>query len=190
MPAPRLFLVAPDLPPAHIAACLRAACEAGDVASLLVPLAAAREIVSAARPLDVAVLTTGEPREALRAGCDGLHVEAEDADYASLRAALGRNAILGAYVGGSRHLAMEAAEAGADYVAFDQHATLGGEPVIAWWSTLFEVPCVAFVAVTLQELDILLPQNPDFIRPDDAMWESAGEAARIVSELTKRLEKS
>jgi thiamine-phosphate pyrophosphorylase len=187
MPPPRLFLVAPDIPPQRLAACLKAACAAGDVASLLVPQDVAKEMAPVAQALNVAVLTTGEPRDALRAGLDGLHVDAEGADFAGLRAALGRNAILGAWCGGSRHLAMEAAEAGADYLALDQHASLGGEPMIAWCAALLETPCVAFEPVTPADLDILLPQNPDFIRPADAMWESPEAATRIVSELTNGL---
>src|SRR5258708_4733911 len=126
MPAPRLFLVAPGLPPALLADCLKAACAAGDVASLLVPLAAAPQIVPVARDLDVAVLATGEPRDCLRAGCDGVHADGATADIANLRRALGNSGILGVYAGSSRHLAMEAADAGADYVAFDQNARFGG----------------------------------------------------------------
>ena len=188
MPPPRLFLVAPEMDAAHLADCLQAACAAGDVASLLVPPAQAKDIAALAQSLNVAVLTTGEPRDCLRAGCDGLHVNADGADLSSLRAAIGKTAILGAYAGGSRHLAMEAAEAGADYVALSQAANSGGEPIVAWCAALLEIPCVAFDPVEAAGLDILLPQNPDFIRPADAMWASADAAARIVSELTKRLQ--
>lgn len=189
MARPRLFLVAPEIAADRIAECLKAACAAGDVASLLVPAAAAKAVAPIAQALDVAVLTTGEPRDALRAGCDGLHVDGEGADFAELRAALGKNAILGVDCGGSRHLAMEAAEAGADYIALDQAARLGGEPVLGWAVEMLEVPCVAFRPAAPEDLDILLPQNPDFIRPADAMWDSPAESTRIVSELMNCLGK-
>jgi thiamine-phosphate pyrophosphorylase len=84
---------------------------------------------------------------------------------------------------------MEAAEAGADYVALSQSgASVGGVPVVAWWSSMMEIPCVAFEPVEPHDLDILLPQNPDFIRPSDAMWVDAEAARRIVTDLRQRLE--
>ncbi|MBM3520476.1 MAG: thiamine phosphate synthase, partial [Alphaproteobacteria bacterium] len=73
MANPRLFLVAPEAPAARLVACLEAAHKAGDVASLLVPAALARELAAIAQPLGIAVLTRGEPGDCLRAGCDGLH---------------------------------------------------------------------------------------------------------------------
>lgn len=187
MPLPRLFLVAPEAPAALIAGCLKAACAAGDVASLLLPVSLAKDITPLAQSLNVAALTIGEPRDALRAGCDGLHVDADGAGLRNLRAALGKTAILGAFAGASRHFAMEAAELGADYVAVTQSAKIGGEPILAWCAEMLEIPCVAFEPVDAAGLDILLLQNPDFIRPADAMWASVDAASRIVGELTSRL---
>ena len=186
--APRLFLVAPDAPVAHLAACLKAACAAGDVASLLVPLAVAKELTPVAQALGVAVLTTGEPRDAMRAGCDGLHLDAEADDIAEARNSIGKDRIIGAFAGASRHFAMQAAEAGADYVALSQNgASIGGEPIVKWWGELAEIPCVAFDPVDASALDTLLPQKPDFIRPASAMWENPDKARGIVSELMQRL---
>lgn len=185
---PRLFLVAPELPAAHIAACLAAACAAGDVASLLVPPSLAKEIAPLAQAKGIAVLTSGDPRNAARLGCDGIHIDAAEENAADARASAGKDRIVGAYAGASRHFAMEAAEAGADYIAFAQNRPApGGEPVIGWWSELFEVPCVAFDPVELAGLDILLPQNPDFIRPSGAMWDSPENARRIIAALSERL---
>ena len=186
--SPRLFLVAPELPAARLAECLAAACATGDVASLVVPPSVAKEIAPLAQAKGVAVLTTGDPRNAARLGCDGIHIDAATEPVADARASAGHERIVGAYAGTSRHFAMEAAEAGADYVAFAQNrAAPGGEPVIGWWSELFEVPCVAFDPVAPDGLDILLPQNPDFIRPSDAMWDSPAEARRIIAALMQRL---
>ena len=79
----------------------------------------------------------------------------------------------------------------ADYIAFDQKAaSIGGEPIIRWWSDMMEIPCVAFTPVEPEDLDILLPQNPDFIRPSDAMWESAEEAHRIITAIMERISRS
>ncbi len=188
MTAPRLFLAAPEGDAAHLAACLTAACAAGDVASLLVPLSRAKVLTPIAQALDVAVITSGEPRDAFHAGCDGLQADAESADIAALRAGLGKSYILGVFCAASRHLAMEAAEAGADYVALDQNgASIGGEPIVKWCAEFLAIPCVAMTPVELADLDTLLPQKPDFIRPSDAMWTSPEEATRIVKELMQRL---
>ena len=189
MSAPRLFLVAPEgIAADQLIACIKAACEAGDVASLLVPAAVAKEVTPAAQDLGVAVMVSGEARDAARAGADGLQVDANTDDVAAARESIGKDRFVGAYAGASRHFAMEAAEAGADYIAFDQKgASIGGEPIIRWWSDMMEIPCVAFSPVAPEDLDILLPQKPDFIRPSDAMWHGPEEARRIVSALSQRL---
>ena len=189
MTAPRLFLVAPEgIAATQLVVCIAAACEVGDVASLLVPAAVAKDITAAAQDLGIAVMVAGEARDAARAGADGIQVEANTDDVAAAREAMGKDRFVGANAGGSRHFAMEAAEAGADYVAFDQKAaSIGGEPIIRWWSDMMEIPCVAFTPVDPADLDILLPQKPDFIRPSDAMWQGADDARRIVSALSQRL---
>ena len=65
-----------------------------------------------------------------------------------------------------------------------------GEPIVGWWSDLVEIPRVAFDPTEPADLDILLPQNPDFIRPSDAMWESAEEAHRIITAIMERISRS
>jgi len=188
MTLPRLFLVAPEMPAGAAMLCLKAACEAGDVASLLVPPALAGDLTPMAQALGVAVLTTGEPPDCLRHGCDGLHVDAGKADVAALRRALGKDRFIGVHAGQSRHLAMEAAEAGADYVALSQNGpSLGGEPLVKWWVEMMEIPCVAFDPVAPRDIDTLLPQKPDFIRPADAMWDSPDAARRIVGGLMQQI---
>ena len=186
---PRLFLVAPaDAAASHVLDCLRAACAAGDVASLLLPASLAKDVTAAAQELGVAVMISGEPRDAARCGADGIQVEANTADVADARQALGKDRFIGAHAGASRHFAMEAAEAGADYIAFDQNgASVGGEPIIRWWSDMMEIPCVAFTPVEPSDLDILLPQKPDFIRPADAMWQGPDLARLVVAALMQRL---
>ena len=152
------------------------------------PAALARDVTGPAQALGVAVLVSGEARDAARNGADGVQVEANTDDVAAAREALGKNGFVGAFAGASRHFAMEAAEAGADYIAFDQNgATVAGEPVVKWWSGIMEIPCVAFAPVEADALDTLLPQKPDFIRPSDAMWTDAETARRIVTALSQRI---
>lgn len=172
----------------RLAAVLAAACDAGDVASLLVPASVAAELAAVAQPRDVAVLVADDAEAVAALRLDGLQVEAGKADIAALRKTLGSNVIIGAHAGTSRHAAMEAAEAGADYVALSQKGFVAkGEPLVKWWAEFFEVPCIAFDPVEPLDLDILLPQNPDFIRPPDAMWESPEAARRIIGQITERL---
>ena len=173
---------------ADLAACLEQACAVGDVASLLVLAAVAAEFTPIAQASGIAVISDGDARDAARVGCDGVQVKATSEAVAAARAALGKDRIVGAFAGNSRHFAMEAAEAGADYVALSQTgATLGGEPIVRWWAGMMEIPCVAFDPVTPEGLDILLPQKPDFIRPSDAMWESPEAARTTIQALTQRL---
>lgn len=169
--------------------CLTAACKAGDVASLLIPASLARDVTASGQALGVAVIVNGEARDALRHGADGVQIDATAESIADARTAMGKDRFVGAYAGASRHFAMEAAEAGADYVALDQNgASVGGEPIVKWWAEMMEIPCVAFQAIDSEGLDILLPQKPDFIRPADTMWQNAETASRIVTAIRQRLE--
>jgi len=184
MAMPRLFLVAPvGLSPDQILACATAACAAGDVASIVVASDVLQTITSKLQSLGLAVLANS----ATEAKCDGVHLNALEDDVKLARQALGKESIVGAFCGASRHVAMQAAEDGADYIAFSQDTYTPSEPIIGWWADLFEIPCIAFDPVEGDKLDILLPQKPDFIRPSDAMWASPEEARRIVSELTQRM---
>ena len=184
MAMPRLFLVAPvDLSPDQILARATAACAAGDVASIVVATGVLPAVTTKLQGLGLAVLASG----ATELKCDGVHLDALIDDVALARRALGKDIIVGAFCAASRHAAMQAAEDGADYVALSQNTYTPSEPIIGWWSDLFEIPCVAFDPVEIEKLDILLPQKPDFIRPPDAMWASSEEARRIVSELTQRM---
>ena len=184
MAKPRLFLVAPvDLSADQILACATAACAAGDVASIVVATEVLPSVTSKMQSLGLAVLANGKAG----ANCDGVHLNALTDDIAAAKESLGKQNIVGAFCSASRHAAMQAAEDGADYIAFSQNTYTPSEPIIGWWSDLFEIPCVAFDPVEVKDFDILLPQKPDFIRPSDDMWASPGEARRIVSALMQRL---
>ncbi len=184
MSNPRLFLVAPEAISAdHLLKCVTAACAAGDIASIVVDAKTLPATITKLQSLGLAVLSLG----AANSACDGIHLDAATGDVADARGRVGKNGIVGAYCAASRHTAMQAAEDGADYVALSQNAYAPKEPIIGWWADLFEIPCVAFDPVEPKDLDILLPQKPDFIRPSDAMWASPEEASRCVAELTRRM---
>ena len=183
MTNPRFFLVAPDaISPAHIISCAAAACKTGDCASILLDDQASAETVTALQALGLAVIIRDcEPRLVHRIKADGIHIS-RAAPVKALRATF-KNESIGVFAATSRHIAMEAAEAGADYIAFAQNAQAAGEPLIGWWHDIFEVPTVAFDPVSPQDFATLLPQKPDFIRPGDDMWQDPEKAASVIGAL-------
>jgi thiamine-phosphate pyrophosphorylase len=176
----RIYLVV-EATPAAVAQ-LTAAAEAGDVACcLIVPTAgaaieamAARPVVAAAQQAGVAALIADATDlvQALRA--DGVHLTPTphllDA-YAAARQTLGRDAIVGADVGVSRHDAMSLAEAGADYIAFGAPAHLKDRPrarerrddLVSWWGEIFEVACVALDVEGAAEAERLARSGANFV---------------------------
>ncbi|WP_042248326.1 thiamine phosphate synthase [Paracoccus sp. PAMC 22219] len=143
----------------------------------------AREIAHAR---DVAVVIDDHVKLALRHGLDGVHLNdgAKAVRYA--RKELGDDAIVGAFCGTSRHEGMNAAEAGADYVAFgpvSDSALYRGDPVelelFQWWSDMIEVPVVAEGAIT-RELITQLSPITDFIALGPEIWTQEDPAATLA----------
>jgi thiamine-phosphate pyrophosphorylase len=184
---PRFFLVAPtDIPGATLKACAEAATGAGDCASILVPETITAEGVAGLQSLGLAVIIRDcEPRQVHHLKADGIHIS-RSAPVKNLRTMF-KSETIGVFAATSRHIAMEAAEAGADYIAFAQKSQKHGEPLIQWWHDLAELPSVAFDPVTLDDLATLLPQKPDFIRPSDSMWTDASTARETIANLAARL---
>ncbi|MBF5078500.1 thiamine phosphate synthase [Paracoccus sp. NBH48] len=143
----------------------------------------AREIAHAR---DVAVVIDDHVKLALRHGLDGVHLNdgAKAVRYA--RKELGDDAIVGAFCGASRHEGMNAAEAGADYVAFgpvSDSALYRGDPVelelFQWWSEMIEVPVVAEGAITRELITQLTPIT-DFIALGPEIWTQEDPAATLA----------
>ena len=95
----------------------------------------------------------------LRPARDGVHVGQEDASYDEARRILGPDKIVGVTCYASRHIAMEAAEKGADYVAFGgffpsptkQGRRFQNDPeILHWWSEMMTVPSCAIGGITPQ----------------------------------------
>jgi thiamine-phosphate pyrophosphorylase len=135
-------VIPPDLDPAVFTAAIGA----GDVAcaEMAVPAAAAgaawERLRDIAQEAGVAFLLRGDAALAATSQCDGVVVEA--GGYASARKAVGAQAIVGVLAGASRHEAMEAGEAGADFIGLDADPEL-----VAWWTEMMEIPCVAALSV-------------------------------------------
>jgi len=189
MPDCRLYLITPPaLPdiPAFLDALARAL-DAGDVAALQIRLKgvaddailrATEAILPIAQAHDVAVLMNDRMDLAKRSGCDGVHLGQEDGDPVAARKLLGADATIGVTCHASRHLAMEAGEAGADYVAFGaffptdtKDVIHKAEPeILEWWSEMFEIPCVAIGGITAANCAPLVQAGADFLAVIGAVW--------------------
>jgi thiamine-phosphate pyrophosphorylase len=185
----RLYLISPPhLSPANFAIPLREALSGGDVASFQLRLKnvdddAIRRATDRLRPIvqaaGAAFILNDRPDLAKELGCDGVHVGQEDASYADARQLIGPNAIVGVTAHDSRHLAMEAAEAGADYVAFGAFfPTRTKEPktqadieLLRWWAETTIVPCVAIGGITIQNAPPLVEAGADFLAVSAGVWE-------------------
>lgn len=134
---------------------------------------------------DVAFIVNDDMGLAKRLGADGVHLGQGDGDPRDARALLGPAAQIGVTCHDSRHLAMEAGEAGADYVAFGAFYPTSTkethhrpDPVIlSWWSTVFEIPCVAIGGITVANAAPLVAAGADFIAVSNAVWGGDEEAA-------------
>ena len=192
----RLYLVTPPAILPGFADVLAAALDAGDVAALQIRLKPLgdddlRRAVELLRPVaqarQVAVILNDRPNLAVELGCDGAHVGQEDTAAAIARKVLG-GLTLGVTCHASRHLAMEAGEAGADYVAFGaffptetkETPTEATPDVLRWWSTLMELPSVAIGGITPANCAPLVQAGVDFLAVVSAVWNHPEGAAAGV----------
>jgi thiamine-phosphate pyrophosphorylase len=194
----RLYLITPPkLEPKPFAETLKRALQGGDVASVQLRLkdASAEDILRAGEILasvtqkaGAAFILNDRPDLAAQLGADGVHVGQEDASYAEARAAMGANRIVGVTCHDSRHLAIEAAEAGADYVAFGaffptatKDAKTHAEPeLLRWWADVMVVPCVAIGGITIDNCRPLIEAGADFLAVASSVWDHpAGPDAAV-----------
>ena len=175
---------------------LAAALDAGDVAAVQLRLKdlaedALRRATDALRPVaqsrGVAFLLNDRPDLAVRHGCDGAHVGQTDLNAAQARKILG-GLTLGVTCHDSRHLAMQAAEDGADYVAFGafyptatkQPPALAEVETLRWWAEIMEVPCTAIGGINAENCAPLVQAGADFLAVVGAVWSHPDGAAAGV----------
>ena len=186
-PACQLYLISPPVIGDDFGAQLAAAFDGGVVAAFQLRLkdVAEDEIVRLAGPLqrlcterDVAFIINDSIALAERLGADGVHLGQGDGDPKEARRILGPNVQIGVTCHDSRHFAMEAGEAGADYVASGAfYATSTketthrpGAEILSWWSTVFELPCVAIGGITAENARPLVEAGADFLAVSGAVW--------------------
>ncbi len=195
----RLYLITPpvieDL--AAFGRLLAAALEAGDVAALQIRLKDQPEaVISAAvdvlgpicRSRGVMLILNDDPALAARLGCDGVHIGQSDTPLREARALMGREAVIGVTCHDSLHLAMEAAEGGADYVAFGAFfPTATKETVhrpdpelLTGWQADMLIPCVAIGGITAENARGLAAAGADYLAVSSGVWSyPAGPAAAV-----------
>ncbi|MGE0749130.1 MAG: thiamine phosphate synthase [Variibacter sp.] len=196
-PPPRLYLTTPPAGDGEaVAMRLAPALEAADIAAVLLHLSQAphderaaintvKRVATVVQRADAALVLDGWPGIVARAGADGAHLHGIDALIAALPA-LRPDRIAGAGGLPSRHKAMLAGEAGADYVMFGEPDIEEGRPSldaiadrVAWWSEVFEIPCVGF-AQALGDVEVLVRAGADFIALGGFIWEDPNATAEIV----------
>ena len=203
-PRTRLYLITPpridDVD--EFAAQLETALTAGDVACLQLRLkgedgrideAATRAVSAAvtetAQAYGVAVLVNDSPELAVELGADGVHVGWDDVPVKKAREIAGKDMILGATAKNSRHAAMQAGEAGADYVAFGAFYPTGTKDgtvpasteLLEIWQESMEIPCVAIGGITVENAAPLVAAGADFIAVSSGVWDHPAGAPAAVA---------
>jgi thiamine-phosphate pyrophosphorylase len=187
-PACQLYLISPPRFDPGFPEALKAALDGGPVAAFQlrlkdVPDAEVLRAAAVLQPIcaayDTAFIVNDRADLAKAAGADGVHLGQGDGSVAAARALLGREAQIGVTCHDSRHLAMEAAEAGTDYVAFGAFYPTTTKPsdyrpdpaILSWWTTLSGTPCVAIGGITPANARPLIEAGADFIAVSNAVWQ-------------------
>jgi len=192
-----LYLITPPRIDDGFAATLAGALDGGTVAALQIRLkdhvrdevrALAPALIERAHARDVAVILNDDPELAAELGCDGVHIGQQDGTVKAARAVMGKDRTVGVTCHDSRHLAMVAGEAGADYVAFGaffptdtKAAPTRAEPgILTWWTELFELPCVAIGGITVDNARPLVEAGADFLAVSGGVWSHPDGPAAAV----------
>ena len=203
-PPCQLYLISPPAIDGGFADTLAAALDAAPVAAFQFRIKGLGEhdLARIAPPLqrvcadrDVAFIVNDSASLAKRLGADGVHLGQDDGDPREARALLGPAVQIGVTCHDSRHLAMAAGEAGADYVAFGAfYPTITkatrhrpDRSILSWWTTLFELPCVAIGGITPANARVLADAGADFLAVSGAVWRAADGPAAAVANFMKAI---
>jgi thiamine-phosphate pyrophosphorylase len=203
-PLARLYLLTPPVERPAAVTDMADAVASADVAAVLLRLADAderslinlvKEIAPKVQRRDVALILAGRDDIVARSGADGAHL----GDVEALKEAVSRlkpKSIAGAGGLHTRHEAMEAAEAGADYVMFGEPDAAGRRPSfdsvvdrVEWWAEVFEIPCVAYAA-RLEEISTLAGAGADFVAVGEAVFDDPRGVRAALADAAARLGKA
>ncbi|WP_339334136.1 thiamine phosphate synthase [uncultured Maricaulis sp.] len=183
-----LYLITPPRIDANFVTTLETALDAGPVSALQIRLKShsvdeirqlAPALIEAAQSRGVAAILNDSAELADRLGCDGVHIGQSDGRVKDARAIMGKERTVGVTCHDSRHLAMVAGEAGADYVAFGaffptatkQTDHVATPDLLTWWAELFELPCVAIGGITPENAAPLVEAGADFLAVSGGVWQ-------------------
>ena len=204
----RVYLITPPrLAPAPFADLLAAALDAGDVAAVQLRLKDVdddtwRRAIDKLRPVcqsrGVAFLLNDRADLAAVTGCDGAHVGQDDMPARDARRLMGPNLTLGVTCKGSRDLAMQAGEDGADYVAFGaffpsatKQVTNRLDPeILQWWSEMMELPSCAIGGISAENCAPLVRAGADFLAVVGSVWNHPDSPAEGVKALNAAIKKA
>jgi thiamine-phosphate pyrophosphorylase len=193
----KLYLISPQDVGGGFPDRLKSALEGGEVAAfqLRVKDTEEHQLARLAEPLQrlcadhgCAFIVNDSAGLAKRLGADGVHLGQSDGDPREARVLLGPSAQIGRTCHDSRHLAMDAGEAGCDYVAFGAFYPTTTKPspyrpkpeILSWWSSLFEIPCVAIGGITPDNAQPLIDAGADFIAVCQAVWGQPEPGAAVA----------
>ena len=197
-PTTQLYLISPpQITPAAFALTLQEVLAAGPIAAFQLRLknlpdeavvAAAEALIPIVQGAGVAFILNDRPDLAARVGADGVHIGQEDASYPEARRWLGDSGIVGVTCHDSRHLALDAGDAGADYVAFGafyptdtKDPKARAEPdLLTWWQQMIELPCVAIGGITVNNARPLVEAGADFLAVSAGVWRAEGGPGAAV----------
>jgi thiamine-phosphate pyrophosphorylase len=199
----RLYLISPQEVGGDFPDRLKAAVGDDVVAAfqLRVKDVSEHELARVAEPLQricadagVAFIVNDSMQLAKRLGADGVHLGRQDGDIREARALLGPQAQIGVTCHDSRHFAMDAGEAGADYVAFGAFYPTTTKPspyrpdpaILSWWSSVFEIPCVAIGGINPANAKPLVDAGADFLGVCKAVW-SVDKPTEVLTEFSDLL---
>jgi thiamine-phosphate pyrophosphorylase len=195
----RLYLVSPERLEDGFEGRLQSAFQGGPVSAFQLRLKgvadeavlrAAERLMPVCADNDAAFILNDRMDLAQRCGADGVHLGQGDGDPREARRLLGPSAQIGVTCHDSRHLAMDAGEAGADYVAFGaffptstKETPYRPDPsILGWWSRIFEIPCVAIGGITPANGRTLVDAGADFLAVCSAVWNHPdGPAAAVAA---------
>ncbi|TAD91489.1 MAG: thiamine phosphate synthase [Alphaproteobacteria bacterium] len=201
-PPPRLLLITPpQIDLAVFAAALPEVLDAGDVAcvQLRFPdlpvearIAAIRHLVPLIQAQDIAVTIANDVALAVQVGADGVHLEAPSLKAVRAARKALPDGIVGISAGGSRHLALELAEEGVDYVSFGPcfaSATVDTPPLeslepLLWWAEIMTVPAVAVGGITAERATDIASTGVEFLAVCSFVWSHPDGPATAVAALT------
>lgn len=199
-----LYLLTPPKITPDFPTLLERTLKAGNVEALQIRLKdhAPNEIEALACPLveiahaqGTSVIINDDPKLARRLGADGVHIGQDDPSFKEARSTVGPRAIIGVTCHDSRHLAMTAAEAGADYVAFGAFyptatktpKTSASADLLEWWSEIFKIPCVAIGGITLDNVTPLIEAGADYIAVSSGVWDYSEGPEKAVEQFSQAL---